>query len=239
MNNLCPDMTSTFARTRRAGFTLVEMLTVVGIITLLVALVTPTLMDVIRSTRLNSTGDSLVARLSLAQQSAISLSDEVEIRFYQYINADSERPQERLFYAYQVIHTAKNGVERALSDVYYLETGIILSDQANLSPLLTTTRNQVPATVGGRFHFTPPGNVAPEEVNVAAMRFYPDGSFRVLTTADSDNDALSTAIAYTIPDYGQSFMTLVEARDAQSTQPINFYCIQIDSYTGKSRVYRP
>lgn len=227
------------SHSKKSGFTLIEMITVVGIITLLVALVTPTLLDVIRSTRLSASGDSLVNRISLAQQSAVSMSSEVELRFYRYVNTASDRPGEELFYAYQVVHAPQTGVERALSEVYYLESGIILSRQEELSPLLQTVVSQQPGA-DGQYFFRPPGNSSPDNVSYAAFRFFADGSMRVLQQADAGNaNAAQTAMGYTVPAYDQSFVTIVESKDAQTTQPRNFFCVQIDSYTGKTRVYRP
>lgn len=223
----------------RAAFTLVEMLTVLGIIALLIALAAPTLLDVVRSTRLNSAGDGLINRISLAQQSAVSLSSEVEVRFYRYADSESDRPNDSSFYAYQVVQTKPGGEERAISETYYMESGIIISAQEELSPLFSTTNPQTSGQNG--YLFTPRGSSTPDQVNYAAMRFYPDGSMRMLTS--STNQGASTediAMAYTVPKYNESFVTVIESRDSQSTQiPLNYYCIQIDSYTGKTRVYRP
>lgn len=225
--------------TRTIGFTLIEMLTVVGIITLLVALVTPTLVDVIRSTRLNSAGDALVGRLSLAQQSAISLNTEVELRFYQYMDVNSDLPTQNAYYAYQVVQTTSNGVDKLISENYYFESGITLSKQPTLSPLLQTSATQS-ETTDGRFMFNPTAaGVQPQNVEYAAFRFYPDGSLRVLSSTTAAVGEEAQAMAYTIPEYDESFITLIESRDEGNVQPVNFYCIQIDSYTGKTRVYRP
>lgn len=226
-------------RSNNRAFTLIEMISVIGIIALLVALVTPTLLDVIRSTRLSASGDSLVNRISLAQQSAVSMGSEVELRFYRYINSSAERPSEDLFYAYQVVHSPQAGLERALSEVYYLESGIILSRLDQLSPLLQTVNNQRPST-DGNYLFKPPGSAQPDAVSYAAMRFYPDGSMRMLTSAAAVNGNLDAqARAYTVPSFDKSFLTIVESKDALTAQPRNFFCVQIDSYTGKTRVYRP
>ncbi|HCN76835.1 MAG TPA: hypothetical protein DIT13_06530 [Verrucomicrobiales bacterium] len=225
-------------RNKAAAFTLIEMITVVGIIALLVALVTPTLLDVIRSTRLSSSGDSLINRLSLAQQSAISMGSEVEMRFYSYINSSSDRPGDDLFYAYQVVHSPQSGVERSLSEAYYLESGIILSRTQQLSPLLQTTNRQRPDDAGN-FLFRPPGSTEPENVSYAAMRFFPDGSMKMLKGSSSTDEAQAVALDYTVPPYDESFLTIVESKDAGSAQPRNYFCVQIDSYTGKTRVYRP
>ncbi|MDZ4289443.1 MAG: Verru_Chthon cassette protein D [Prosthecobacter sp.] len=226
------------------AFTRIEMLTVVGIIALLVALVTPALIDVIRSTRLNSAGDGLVNRISLAQQSAISQGTEVELRFYQYMDEEAERAGESHYYAYQVVQVPiVDGIvrPRALSDVYYIESGIINSSLLELSPLLQTTVGQapIPGTTSS-YVFTPTANnVDPSGVEYAALRFYSDGSCKMLSADDPGANAEESAMAYTIPPLNQSFITLVEARDADSPAPTNFYCVQIDSYTGKTRVYRP
>ena len=225
---------------RRLGFTLVEMITVIGIIALLVALATPALVDVIRSTRLGSSGDSLVNRISLAQQSAVSLNNEVEMRFYKYVNQDSDKPGDEIFYAYQVVSTPPVGDPQPISDVYYLESGIILSSLDTLSPLLQATIPQEQTTNGGRYLFNPSvKGVEPDQVNYAAIRFYTDGSCRVLTGGRAGTTAAEAAVAYTVPQMKYSFLTVVESRDLQAEQPKNFYCIQIDSYTGKTRVYRP
>lgn len=229
------------------GFTLVEMLTVVGIITLLVALTAPTLVDVIRSTRLSSAGDSLITRISLAQQSAVSLSSEVELRFYKYIDSNSERPDRKAFYAYQVVHDPGNQKPpRALSEPYYLESGIVIADDQELSPLCRddnlTPQTEVGTSEGTdeRFLFTPNADARPNEVEYTALRFYPDGSCRSLSGGDEEEEeGVPGPAAYVVPALQQSFLTLVESRFADSSNPTNFYCIQIDPYTGKTRVYRP
>ncbi len=219
---------------------MVEMLTVVGIISLLVALVAPALIDVVRSTRLNSAGDGLVNRISLAQQSAVSLSTEVEIRFYIYVDSTSDQPEAESFYAYQVIQTLPDGSEKALSDPYFIESGVIVSSQDDLSPLLKTRVAQV-KTLSGQFLFTPPGSASPDEVRYASLRFYPDGGMRILSSTATAQDGIEElAQAYTIPNFEDGFLIVVESREALSSQvPANYYCIQIDSYTGRTRVYRP
>src|SRR6218665_3775088 len=167
-------MRTSFSNKRTSAFTLVEMLTVVGIISMLVAIVAPALVDVVRSTRLNSSGDSLINRISLAQQSAISLSSEVEVRFYRNVDSTSDRPQGNSFYAYQVVQSLSNGTEKALSDPYFLDSGIIISSQENWSPLMKTTTQQV-GGANNKFLFTPPGTSTGDDVTYASLRFYPDG----------------------------------------------------------------
>jgi len=162
----------------------------------------------------------------------------VELRFYSYINSSSDRPGDELFYAYQVVHSPQSGVERALSEAYYLDSGIILSRTQQLSPLLQTTNRQR-ADDSGNFLFRPPGSTEPENVSYAAMRFFPDGSMKMLKSSSNDDDAQTLALDYTVPPYDESFLTIVESKDAGSAQPRNYFCIQIDSYTGKTRVYRP
>lgn len=226
-----------------AAFTLVEMITVVGIIALLVALATPALVDVIRATRLNSSGDSLSNRLSLAQQSAVAKSNEVEMRFYKYV--DSGNPDasgEPLFYAYQVVDVPNGADPRALSEVYYLDSGIVLSALTKFSPMLQTTAEQTPDSTG-KYLFKPATGLPPSSVKYAAIRFYPDGSCRLLTTASGSSgstNATATATAYTVKPLPESFLTVVESRSVNDSQaPNNFYCLQLDFYTGKVRTYRP
>lgn len=226
---------------RRSAFTLVEMLTVVGIIALLVALMTPALVDVIRATRLNSAGDGLQNRLSLAQQSAVSRGTEVEMRFYKYKDSDSVNPSEDVFYAYQVVQTP-NGMEpKAISEVYYIDSGIVISSKKDWSPLLQTTIVQTP-NANGNYLFDPPTGAGGGEVEYAALRFYADGSCRLLNAANATALATieGTVMAYVVPALATSFLTVIEDRHLNANDlPDNYYCMQIDAYTGKVRVYRP
>ncbi|GEP42201.1 Verru_Chthon cassette protein D [Brevifollis gellanilyticus] len=230
---------SRFAKS--GAFTLVELLTVVGIITLLIALATPTLVDVIRSTRLSSAGDSLLNRLSLAQQEAIARSKEVEFRFYKYVNPNSDRPSQALFYAYQVVETPSGQDARAISEPFYLESGVVLAPEMSLSPLLQTTPAQTQGVLTQQYVFVPGSGGTGSDVQYAALRYYPDGSCRLLNSNTPGNTATATALAYTVPPLANSFLTLVETQFVGSgtIPPPNYYCIQIDAYTGKARVYRP
>jgi uncharacterized protein (TIGR02596 family) len=232
---------SHYRAARLAAFTLVELLTVVGIIALLIALATPTLVDVIRSTRLSSAGDSLLNRLSLAQQEAIARSKEVEMRFYKYANPSADKPTAELFYAYQVVETPGGADPRPISEPYYLETGVVLAPENELSPLLQTAAIQKPGAIGGKYVFVPGSGGDGDDVKYAALRYYPDGSCRLLTADNPGENQVANALAYTIPPLANSFFTLVESQFVGSgtIPPPNYYCIQIDAYTGKARIYRP
>jgi uncharacterized protein (TIGR02596 family) len=225
-----------------AAFTLVELLTVVGIVALLIALATPTLVGVIRSTRLSSAGDSLLNRLSLTQQEAIARSKEVEMRFYKYTNPSSERPAQELFYAYQVVETPSGADATAISEPYYFDSGIVLATLKDLSPMLQATATQTEGATPGQYVFSPGSGGGGASVKYAALRYFPDGSCRLLNSSEIDEeDVTATALAYTVPPLAQSFMTLIESDnvDSPTLPPTNYYCIQVDAYTGKARVYRP
>jgi len=224
---------------RSAAFTLVELLTVVGIIALLIALATPTLVDVIRSTRLSSAGDSLLNRLSLAQQEAIARSKEVEVRFYSYVDPSSDRPSEYIFYAYQVVETPSGQDPRAISEPYYFDSGIVLANDEDLSPLLLTSAEQQIAPLSQKYVFEPASGGSGKDVKYAALRYYPDGSCRLLKGDNTSNTAAATALAFTVPPLDESFFTLVESQNLGINPPPNYYCIQVDAYTGKARIYRP
>lgn len=228
---------------KKAGFTLVEMLTVVGIITLLIVLATPTLVDVLKATRMTSAGDSLINRLSLAQQEAVTRNREVELRFYRWADPSSDQPNQQLYYAYQLVAAPTNGRDaEAISTPFYLESGIVLSPEKDFSPMLSEPATQAPLTVpAGKYLFTPRGEVPASSVSYKALRFYQDGSCR-LRTQSSGTDATATAAAsaFIIPALQNSFMTLVQTSDvATGAAPRNYYCIQVDAYTGKARSYRP
>lgn len=226
---------------KRDAFTLVEMLTVVGIIALLIALAVPTLVDVIRSTRLSSAGDSLLNRLSLAQQEAVARSKEVEVRFYKYVNTSSDRPSEELFYAYQVVETPSGKDATAISEPYYFESGVVFAPEEELSPLLQTTTVQQQETQSQQFVFVPGSGGGGDGVQFSALRYYPDGSCRLLSSNTPGETATATALAYTVPPLAESYFTLVETQYVNSgtIPPPNYYCIQVDAYTGKARIYRP
>lgn len=230
-------------RQKRYAFTLVELLTVVGIIALLIALATPTLVDVIRSTRLSSAGDSLLNRLALAQQEAVARSKEVEVRFYKYVNSNSDRPSEPLFYAYQVVETPSGKDPVAISEPYYFDSGIVFDPDQQMSPLLQTVAAQQEIGTGGsgQYVFVPGSGEKGGDVEYAALRYYPDGGCRILNSSTPADTAAATALAYTIPPLSQSYFTLVESQyiNTGTVPPPNYYCIQVDAYTGKARIYRP
>lgn len=229
----------------RRAFTLVEMITVVGIIALLVVLATPTLVDVLRSTRMTSAGDNLINRMSLAQQEAITRSREVEVRFYRYRDPTSSFPTRDVFWAYQVVAAPVNGAQpQALSEPYFLESGLVFAPDVELSPMLRNVINQSPVGGANDYLFTPRGGAQPAEVSYTALRYYPDGGCRLLTVANASaggTDSAQAATAFTIPNLSQSFLTLIDTQDLGSgiVPPRNYYCVQIDAYTGKARVYRP
>ncbi len=65
---------------RHQAFTLVEMMTVVGILVLIVALATPPMIHMMEATRLTNAGDLVQGTLSEARGLAITFAADVEVR---------------------------------------------------------------------------------------------------------------------------------------------------------------
>lgn len=221
------------------GFTLVEVLVVLAIISLLVAAVTPGFVDVMRSTRLTSSGDAILNRISLAQQAALSGNVPVEFRFYKYKDAEDPLSGEQ-FRAYQVVQLGEASINSsssgatygspvAITPPIYLDSGIVIADSGLLSPLLQSTFDE------GKNLF----EIA--DAQYAALRFYPDGSFKQpMTTAGGTGAASETGVV--TPALANSFFTLaeqIELEGSSANVPKNYYCIQLDPYTGRARLYRP
>ncbi len=219
------------------AFTLIEMLVVLAIMAMMIAVVTPAFIGVIRSTQMTSTGDALVNAVNLAQQEALASNLPVELRFYIWRDQNDPTVSEH-FHGYQVIRLGKVGQRtmntgsntnyaqaEAVSDVVIMDSGIVVMRDDTYSPLLTDKFNE-----GGNF-FTR------DNADYAAIRFYPDGSIKTPKSASNGGSVEAGVVPPSLPD---SYLTVADAREASAGGDLkNYYCIQIDPYTSKARVYRP
>ncbi len=102
MNPVLHDQPATTRRARTAGYTLVEMLLVLGIIIGLFALAAAGFKKTWQSQELRASALQIANDLSLASQTAIKQGKPVQVRFYKYqaVELATEKPQ---FYAYQLL----------------------------------------------------------------------------------------------------------------------------------------
>jgi hypothetical protein len=168
---------------------------------------------------------------------AVSSNVQVEVRFFKYQTPMSPASAFRSMQMFKINHDpiSQGGnfteVLQPVGDLVRLSDGIVIIDEVtNLSPLLASA--SLPDTKpGGNGSYS--GN---SEAEYNAIRFLPDGSCRMLSSATGG------AVTLTYPSLPASCITLCDDLGRQidmATLPSNFYCIQIDPYTGKMRTYRP
>lgn len=89
-------------RSSTAGYTLVEMLVVVGIVLSLFAVASSGFRKTWESQELRASAMQLATNLALASQTSIKLGKPVQVRFYRYQSAEvaTEKPQ---FHSYQLL----------------------------------------------------------------------------------------------------------------------------------------
>lgn len=226
---MCPPLST--RRRLIAAFSLVEVLVVVLVLALIVSAAVPMVFATISSTRLTSAGQSVAGHLSLARQLAQSRNESVEVRLYEYEDADSPGAA-RAFRAMSIMRvvspdtvvaaTANNELMEPLTDTFYLPSGVIFGDSTSMSPILkkiapSADREQVIRRGQG--------------AKYVAFRFTADGGTN-----------LETAMTLNGYQPSQTYLTLVEEKvnGAQATDiPKNFYTVQIDPATGKTSTYRP
>jgi uncharacterized protein (TIGR02596 family) len=206
------------SKAQRRGFTLIEMLVVVAVIALITSAIAPQVFSSLMATRITSAGETMASQLALGHQLAVSGNQQVEVRFYQYVEPASPGSVSG-FRALVLMKSAGDVgglLGQQLTDTFYLPSGITIGNTAILSPPLQV------------LPFGPDKENIIKKVQGATYRafhFYPDGS------TDLPQFALKAHSCY---------FTLGEERIiADGSVPKNFYAVQIDPSTGRSVTYRP
>ncbi|SDT92815.1 Verru_Chthon cassette protein D [Verrucomicrobium sp. GAS474] len=150
------------------GFSLIEVLVVLAIVSLVAVASMPSLTTLILGSALNRAGQSVAGELSLARQEAMTRNCEIEVRFYRIAS---------LWTAVQIwrVTTGDNGDTFApVRPPLFLPSGIIMSEP--LSPLIASD-----TAVNGQA--TLPVRIA---ASYRGFRFRPTGSASAPVT-DANN----------------------------------------------------
>lgn len=209
------------------AFTLVELLVVITVISILLAFSAPALFSGLGASRLGGAGERMLSGLSEAQQTAFSQNCAVEVQFYVYGGELDSKEAFRGYRIFKVSNTVTTGEEvvAGTAAITNLPEGVYISAEESLSPALSGGR--VPDTLK---------NSGVSDASYAAIRFLPDGTCRKVTGSASGVATLSF-----LP-LSQCYFTLLEDDGKEysaSELPKNFFTIQTDPFTGKSRSYRP
>ncbi len=209
----------TFHRYRRrahlASFSLVELLTVLVIVSILAALSFAAFSQISRSTSLSTGAQTLRGALEFARQTAITRDSNVQFRFYQIPGLANNSIN---YQAYQAFIETSSGTN-AVTPVSYLPSMVGISPNATISSVVSST-NAIAGTA-----LNQPIPVYNQNYNALILRFSSKGGLQ------------STA---SMGVTSQWFVTLVVQNDpVTGSLPKNFATLQIDPVSGHVSVYRP
>ncbi len=219
MNTLIPAQHSSCSPRRDshrtpAGFSLVELVVVIAIITMLMALAIPYTLGAMQSANLTSAGDTLMQKLAMAQQRSLTENRPIGLDFYYYTHDGIKGCQ-----AIQMISwdPATNLATQLEPPIYWSKQNVVIVEGA-LSPMFSTNQT---ATSTGQATLNPFKSLS---ATFHRIIFYPNGSTSLRVP-------LRTAYLTLIPTKSYK-ADLAEA-------PPNYYSVQIDPVTGRGHSYRP
>jgi len=200
------------------GFTVVELLVVVGILALLLAFLTPAVTSLFRASNLSRASSMVADELNRVRQLALTKNRDVEIRFYK-LGSKSD-PNDRQFRAFRsLVVTGTQTTALPLTGVKHFPEPAIISSDARFSTLIDGSRE---ALLQGTE--TLPSNTSASYV-----------SFLIRATGGTN----------LVPVTGSGsnwYLTFLLSNAAQSPGtglPDNYATLQIDPVTGRVRVHRP
>ncbi len=209
-------------RRTTSGFTLIEMLVVIGVIALIVGAMAPMVFSSLAAGRLSATGETMVSQMNFARQRAVSSNQEVELRFFIY--DDPELSGTTPLYSAMGIFSVAQQVSASgilttssqqIGDIFYLPGGIAIGATNELSPILVDAKRPLSKDSEKA--------IAKASANYKSVKFSPAGTTDLSPAASSD------------------YISLVEEKyaDAKGDVPKNFFAIQIDPANGRIQTYRP
>lgn len=218
-------------RSSNKGFSLIELMVVLGIVGLLLAFAAPNLFSLITANTLSGEGTVLRNQLTLAQQLAVSRSSDVEVRFFKMENPDAAQTVP-IFRAFQLFQYNPKGELAPISQYFRIRAPVAVHE--DLSTLLKTSSGgattedkkygfdspnagqaDAPAGPGGELISTP----------YVSFRFRPDGS---------------TDLPHRTAGGDTWYITMVQGEGAlQTNKPDNYFCLQINPYNGQVSEFRP
>lgn len=196
------------------GFSLVELLVVLALISIILAISAQSLSKVSGAALLTSTGDNLISVLVEAQQNAIADNSTTEVRFYQPVDSDA------LIAIWSVLLVRENedGTHRVIRTPVHLPNGVIFNRSSALSSLIgsMTPKEDEEDLLA---------NSASEGALYTSFEFYSNGSTSLPASSSGDT----------------WHVTLVKSTEdgTSSVPPGNFFTIRIDPFTGGVRSFRP
>jgi uncharacterized protein (TIGR02596 family) len=200
------------SRHGKRAFTLVELVTVLGIMLILAALAFPSIAAILTSSSLTESGQILSSQISLARQIASSRGYPVEVRLIQ-------SPTTGYYYAIQLFAVTSGGTLTPANHLVLLPAGAVISaSTTTLSPYLANLQTGT----------LPQMNAAGVLSNYVSFRISPNGLVDPYPALPSPGG------------FAYLYLTVVPLQSATvTTAPSNYVTVQINPVTGSQLVYRP
>lgn len=195
----------------RRGFTILELLAVIAVISILGALMIPAISSIGGSRNLENAGRIVADQWNLARQEAITQNRVIEFRLYQF--QDSQQPgSESAIQALQIFERDAVTGTHPISRPTFLPPGIVISDQAALTSLVSLPPELASAD-------DPLISRAPAGYLIRKIQIQPNGT-------------------PLLPSGEKHFLTIVSSK-VKSMPPNHYVLLSISPANGRLQTFRP
>jgi len=205
------------ARRINKAFSLIEVLLVIGIVSILMAVAVPATRSIINANQVTAGTQLVVDQLTYARQTAVTRNRTVEVRFYSFVPPDDPTAARRISAMEPIIYDEDNVKATQLKEVRHLPSNAEISSNATFSSLMASGQTKAGWTGDDPKRALPRGVEGNYDAYV--FRFKPDGSTNL--------------------GPGNWFLTIHGSNQTGAALPPNYATIHIDRYNGSLRLYRP